>query len=86
MDDAEMEWDFNVKHITALRTTKAKKAMTKRQTFVMDGHEKADELVEEGAGAWWQMAAARALTIRQLREVIDASIWYAARFHVEGQI
>ena len=45
-----------------------KKAVTKKNKFVMEGHEKADELVKEDADAeGGNMAEARAQTVRLLR-------------------
>ena len=57
--------------------------MTTEEKFVMDGNEQADQLAKDGAeeegGA---MAAAKALTIKQLSREIYASIEDEAHFHV----
>ena len=47
-------------------------------------NEKADELATEGANVdGWQLAAARASTIKQLRKEYHVSFEYAAHFHMQ---
>ena len=63
-----------MKRVKAHRTEEEKKTMTSEDKFVMEGDEKANELAKDGAeedgGA---MAAAKALTVKQLRKRIYAS-------------
>ena len=61
---------------------KKSKAKTEKQTFVMEGHEKADELAKERADAdGGQMADAKALTIQQMRNELHELIEFATYFH-----
>ena len=61
-DCEEKECDMDVKHVKALRTGEAKKAMTKEPMLFMEGNEKADEMAKEGADVdGGHMAAGKAL-------------------------
>ena len=63
-------------------TEKEKEAMTCEETVVVEGNKTADELTKDGAEVDGRAtAAAKALTIKQLRKDIYASIEYAAHFH-----
>ena len=56
------------------------------QTFVVEGHETANELAKQGAGAnGGQMAAARALTIKQFRKGLYASMGVCCAFSCAGR-
>ena len=75
MGCSEKKWDFEVKHVKTHRTKKEKKATTAEEHFVIEGNEKADELAKGWSGRRWRCdAAAKALTIKQLRKDILASI------------
>ena len=45
MNRAGKNWDLDVKHVKAHQLGKEKKTMTTEEKFVVEGHEKADELV-----------------------------------------
>ena len=60
-----MDWDVDVKDVKARRPEREKKAMTKVQTFGMEGDEKAGELAKARADVdGGHMAVVKALTIR----------------------
>ena len=71
-----------LKHVTAHRTEKEKQQQSLCEKFITEGHEKTDELAEEGAmldGSF--MAQARASTVKQERDEVYAALQYAASFH-----
>ena len=72
---AEKNCDLDVKHVKAHRTEEEKQAMTNMKEFVMKGNEKAEGLAKEGTDVdEGQMAAAKALTVKQSRKYMYASI------------
>ena len=71
-----------VEHVKANRTKIDKKDMSQFEKFVTKGNEKADELAKAGTMLdEGLMAEARAKTVQQEREVVDAALQYAASFH-----
>ena len=56
----------------------------RRGKFLMEGNEKAEELVKDGVEMiGGEKAAAKALTRKQLRKELYGSIEYAVQFHVQ---
>ena len=71
-----------VEHVKAHRSNQEMQEMSLFQKFITEGHEKADELAQEGA--WLDggdMAQVRAITIQHERDEVCAALQYADSFH-----
>ena len=71
-----------VEHVKAHRSNKEMHEMSLFQKFITEGHEKADELAQEGA--WLDggdMAQVRPITIQHERDEVCAALQYADSFH-----
>ena len=74
---------FEVKHVKAQSSKKAKQEVSPSERFATEGNEKADELVKVGAtwdgGEVVQLRAST--TVRQKGEEVCPALQYAASFH-----